>query len=89
MLSATAGFGQKRSFNGQSLKGQMNNLILEKTNQVRWYTNLRDVLEAANIAPQGYDWYVSDIETNWRPPGFSWDGNPPTKRARSEVEFST
>jgi hypothetical protein len=57
----------------KSLKGQMNNLILEKTDQVRCYTNLRDVLEAANIAPQDYDWYVTDIETNWRPPGFSWD----------------
>lgn len=47
------------------------NLILEKTDQVRWYTNMREVLEAANIAPQDYDWYVSDIETNWTPPGFS------------------
>ena len=49
----------------------MMNLILEKTDQVRWYTNMRDVFEAANIAPQDYDWYVSDVETNWRPPGFS------------------
>jgi hypothetical protein len=51
----------------------MKNLILEKTDQVRWYTNMRDVFEAANIAPQDYDWYVSDIETNWRPPGFQPD----------------
>jgi hypothetical protein len=48
----------------------MKNLILEKTDQVRWYTNMRDVFEAAAIAPQDYDWYVSDIETNWSPPGF-------------------
>jgi hypothetical protein len=48
----------------------MKNLNLEKTDQVRWYTNTRDVFEAANIAPQDYDWYVSDIETNWRPPEF-------------------
>jgi hypothetical protein len=48
----------------------MKNLILEKTDQVRWYTNMRDVFEAANIAPQDYDWYVSDIETNWTPPDF-------------------
>jgi hypothetical protein len=47
------------------------NLILEKTNQVAWFTNMRDVFEAANIAPQDYDWYISDIETNWTPPGFS------------------
>lgn len=51
----------------------MKNIILEKSDQVRWYTNMRDVFEAANIAPQDYDWYVSDIETNWRPPGFSPD----------------
>ena len=51
----------------------MKNLILEKTDHVRWYTNMRDVFEAASIAPQDYDWYVSDIETNWRPPGFQLD----------------
>jgi hypothetical protein len=47
------------------------NLILEKTDQVRWFTNMREVFDAADIAPQDYDWYVSDIETNWTPPGFS------------------
>lgn len=47
------------------------NLILEKTDQVRWFTNMREVFDAANIAPADYDWYVSDIETNWTPPGFS------------------
>lgn len=31
---------------------------------------MRDVFEAASIAAQDYDWYVSDIETTWRPPGF-------------------
>jgi hypothetical protein len=51
-------------------KNQMN-FILEKTDQVSWFTNMREVLDAANIAPQDYDWYVSDIETNWTPPGFS------------------
>jgi hypothetical protein len=47
------------------------NLILEKTNQVRFFTNILDVLNAANIAAEDYDWYVSDIETNWTPPQFS------------------
>ena len=47
------------------------NLILEKTDQVSWFTNMADVFDAANIAPQDYDWYISDIETNWTPPGFS------------------
>lgn len=47
------------------------NLILEKTDQVLWFTNMRDVFDAANIAAEDYDWYVSDIETNWTPSGFS------------------
>ena len=51
----------------------MKNIILEKTDQVSWYTYMRDVFEAASIAPEDYDWYVSDIETNWNPPGFSPD----------------
>jgi len=49
------------------------NLILEKTDQVRCFTNMKDVLDAASLAPQDYDWYISDIETNWKPPGFTWD----------------
>jgi hypothetical protein len=47
------------------------NLILEQTDQVPWFTNMRDVLKAAGIEAQDYDWYISDIETNWTPPGFS------------------
>ena len=47
------------------------NLILEKTDQVSSFTHMREVLNAANIAPEDYDWYVSDIETAWTPPGFS------------------
>lgn len=47
------------------------NLILEKTDQVCWFANMREVLDAADITPQNHDWYVSDIETNWTPLGFS------------------
>jgi hypothetical protein len=32
---------------------------------------MREVFDAANIAPEDYDWYLSDIETNWTPLGFS------------------
>jgi hypothetical protein len=49
------------------------NLILEKTGQVRFFTDMRKVFTAAEIAPQDYDWYVSDIETNFTPEGFSAD----------------
>lgn len=45
-------------------------LAEEKTDQVHWFINIREVLDDANIAPQDYDWYVSDIETNWTLPGF-------------------
>jgi hypothetical protein len=34
---------------------------------------MRGVFEAADMAPQDYDWYVSDIETNWKPPAFCWE----------------
>jgi hypothetical protein len=50
------------------------NLILEKTDQVRPFTNIRDVLAAAEISPQDYDWFISDIETNFLPVGLG-DGD--------------
>lgn len=46
------------------------NLILEKTQQVRFFTNMKAVFEAAGIVVQDYDWYISDIETNFTPDGF-------------------
>lgn len=45
------------------------NLILEKTDQVRLFTDMRTIFAAAEIKPQDYDWYVSDIETNFMPEG--------------------
>jgi len=32
---------------------------------------MSDVLETAGIMAQDYDWYVSDIDTNYTPDGFS------------------
>jgi hypothetical protein len=43
------------------------NLILEKTNQVLYFTNMREVLVAASISAADYDWYISDVETNYGP----------------------
>jgi hypothetical protein len=40
------------------------NLILERTDQVRFFTNMREVIAALGISCSDYDWYVSDIETN-------------------------
>lgn len=49
------------------------NLILENTDQVRFFTNMREVFEATGIVAQAYDWYISDIETNFTPTGFDWE----------------
>lgn len=40
------------------------NLVLENTEQVRFFTNMKIVIEALGISPSDFDWYVSDIETN-------------------------
>ncbi len=38
------------------------NLILEKTDQVPFFTDMRLVLNALDISAPDYDWYVSDLE---------------------------
>lgn len=40
------------------------NLVLEKTDQVPYFTNMRWMLQALEISASEYDWYVSDIEMN-------------------------
>ena len=40
------------------------NLILEKTTQVPYFTNMSMVLNALKLKVSDYDWFVSDIETN-------------------------
>jgi len=40
------------------------NLILEKTDQVKFFTNMKDVFCALKVGCTDFDWYVSDIETN-------------------------
>ena len=47
------------------------NLILERTNRLPFYTNMRLVFTALGIAASDYDWFVSDIETNYYGIGFS------------------
>lgn len=47
------------------------NLILEKTDQVPYFTNMRLVFRALGISAANYDWYVSDIETNYYGSDFS------------------
>lgn len=40
------------------------NLILERTERVRFYTDMRLVFEATGLRASDFDWYISDIETN-------------------------
>lgn len=41
------------------------NLILERTDQVRFYTDMRLVFAALGISAAEYDWFISDVETNY------------------------
>lgn len=41
------------------------NLILERTDQVRFFTNMRLVFAALGVSAADFDWFVSDIETNY------------------------
>lgn len=40
------------------------NVILEKSAQVAWYTDMAATLSAMGVEPRAYDWHLSDIETN-------------------------
>lgn len=47
------------------------NLILERTDRVPFYTDMRVVIEAAGLRASEFDWYISDIETNYHGTDFS------------------
>ena len=51
------------------------NLILENTDQVQYFTNMKLVFSALSISAADYDWYVSDIETNYSTNELSQDDN--------------
>lgn len=41
------------------------NLILERTERVRFFTDMRATLGALGIKASDFDWYLSDLETNY------------------------
>jgi hypothetical protein len=41
------------------------NIILERTNAVPFFTEMRSVFKALGMQAGDYDWFVSDIETNY------------------------
>lgn len=49
------------------------NLILERTDQVRYFTNMRSVFSALGISAADYDWFISDLETNYYGSEFNSD----------------
>lgn len=51
------------------------NLILERTEQVPYFTEMSSVFRALKITAADYDWYLSDIETNYNVPGLSADNH--------------
>lgn len=40
------------------------NLILENTDQVKFFTNLKEVFLGLRVNCADYDWFISDVETN-------------------------
>jgi len=50
------------------------NVILERSLQVPWYTDMSATLSAMGTDPNCYDWFVSDVETNDSLPRLN-DGN--------------
>jgi hypothetical protein len=49
------------------------NLILEHTDRIEFYTDMRVVFDAAGLRPSEFDWYLSDVETNYPSADFSSD----------------
>lgn len=47
------------------------NLILEHTDAVPFFTEMHSVFKALGIRARDYDWFVSDIETNYYGNGFT------------------
>jgi len=46
------------------------NIILERTDAVPFFTEMNSVFKALGIRARDYDWFVSDIETNYYGDGF-------------------
>ncbi|MGQ5525509.1 hypothetical protein ACUHMQ_19950 [Chitinimonas sp. PSY-7] len=49
------------------------NVILERSDQIKYFTNMRLVLEALGLPTSNYEWYISDIETNYYGDEFSFE----------------
>jgi hypothetical protein len=47
------------------------NLILERTDAVPFFTEMRSVFKALGMRARDYDWFISDIETNYYGDGFT------------------
>ena len=69
------------------------NLILERAVRVPFFTDMRATLQALGIAASDFDWYLSDLETNYHGDDFSpqdqWISGHELQRLleRNEIQF--
>ena len=65
------------------------NVILERTGQVRFFTNMSEVMAALRINCSDYDWFVSDVETNGYPITEGWHagGDLESLIAGDDIQF--
>lgn len=50
------------------------NLILQSPAPVSYFTDVGSILRSAGIDERNFDWYVSDVDTNFSVPGLGQDG---------------
>lgn len=65
------------------------NLILEKTDQVTFFTDMKEVFSAMNISCSDYDWLISDLETNGYPITEGWHTDTALSRSlqQQNIQF--
>lgn len=69
------------------------NLILERNDRVPFFTDMRATLHALGISASAFDWYLSDLETNYYGEDLSdedqWIGGSDLNRVleRNEIQF--
>ncbi|MBO9689774.1 MAG: hypothetical protein J7598_24500 [Mitsuaria chitosanitabida] len=48
------------------------NLLLDSSSAVPYFTDVGATLRAIGVSASEFDWYVSDVDTNFKPAGLSW-----------------
>ncbi len=61
------------------------NLLLDSSSAVPYFTDVDATLRAMGVSASEFDWYLSDVETNFDPAGFSWSDRWMTGPELAEV----